>query len=225
MIAEVLGRLDAAGFDLHAPLAARDYDALVPEAWKLGALAPGTRGVLVIGHAGRALWPRFEASPEAGLECDPLDAYTRRVVAHAAQALPGASLALYSEQRAGQYAPLVALARRAGLGTPGRVGVLLHPVYGPWISLRALLFSPEPLETLGGEPPSPCAGCPAPCASACHGHAVSAASGLDAARCYAGRLSLPQCALRCDARLACPVGAEHAYPAGQIAHHYRIRRS
>jgi hypothetical protein len=223
MIAEVRARLDAAGFDLHGTLAAADYDALVPEAWKLGACAPGTRGVLIVGHAGRGLWPRFVASPEARLARDPLDAYARRAIGEAAQASTGASVALYSERRGGSYCPLVALAQRAGLGTPGRVGVLLHPRYGPWISLRALIFSREPLATVGPEPRSPCEGCPAPCAAACHGHAVSARDGLDGARCYASRLSLAPCALRCDARLACPVGAEHAYPPEQIAHHYRIR--
>jgi hypothetical protein len=217
--------LDAAGFNLTGGLAAAEYDALVPPAWGLAELAPRARGALVVGHAGRALWPRFAASPEARLDRDPLDRYTARVIASAAaQAGPGAGFALYSEQRGGAYAPLVALAQRAGLGTPGRVGVLLHPVWGPWISFRALLFTPEPLAAVEPAVFSPCDGCPAPCASACHGSAITA-HGLDAQRCYATRLSLPACALRCDARLACPVGREHAYPAAQIAHHYRIRRT
>jgi hypothetical protein len=215
--------LDEAGFNLAGGLSAAEYDALVPEAWTLEALAPRARGVLVVGHAGRALWPRFAASPEARLERDPLDRYTARVVARAAdEAGAGAGFALYSEQRGGSYVPLVALAQRAGLGTPGRVGVLLHPVWGPWLSLRALLFTPEPLAAAGFGDFSPCEDCPAPCASACHGRAISTV-GLDAQRCYATRLSLPVCALSCDARLACPVGREHAYPPEQIAHHYRIR--
>lgn len=217
--------LDEAGFNLTGELAAAEYDALVPAVWKLAGLAPRARGVLVVGHAGRALWPRFAASPEARLERDPLDRYTARALAAAtAEAGPGAGFALYSERRGGSHVPLVALAQRAGLGTPGRVGVLLHPVWGPWLSLRALLFTPEPLAAVEAAPFSPCTDCPAPCASACHGSAI-ASHGLDAERCYATRLSLPVCALSCDARLACPVGREHAYPAAQLAHHYKIRAS
>jgi hypothetical protein len=215
-------QLGGAGFNLCGELAAGEYDALVPPAWKLAALAPRARGVLIVGHAGRALWPHFSASPEARLERDPLDRYTRRVVSDAARELgPDTGWALYSEQREGSCVPLVALARRAGLGTPGRVGVLLHPVYGPWISLRALLFTPEALAAPAADGFDPCSGCPAPCASACHGHAIGERA-FDSPRCYATRVSLDACALRCDARLACPVGSEHAYPAEQRAHHYRI---
>jgi hypothetical protein len=222
-LARALARLDEAGFNLAGALAAPDYDALVPEAWRLASVAPRARGVLIVGHAGRALWPRFAVSPEARLERDPLDAYTQRALGEAAALLgTGASWALYSEQRAGEYAPLVALARRSGLGTPGRVGLLLHPVYGPWISFRARLYTPEALASARPEPFDPCTGCPAPCASTCHGRAIGPRD-FDGRACYATRLALPACALRCDARLACPVGSSHAYGAEQLAHHYRIR--
>jgi hypothetical protein len=216
-------QLEAAGFNLLGELAAADYDARVPRAWKLAEQAPRARGVWIAGHGGRALWPRFSTSPESRLETDPLDRYTRRVLEECAARSPAVlGFALYSEKRADAYLPLVALARLAGLGTPGRVGVLLHPVFGPWISLRAALFSAEPLATPAPLAYAACDACPAPCADACHGRAIGP-GGLDAARCYATRSSLASCALRCDARLACPVGAEHAYPPEQIAHHYRIR--
>jgi hypothetical protein len=213
--------LDAAGFNVTGSLAAPDYDALVPAAWKLAEVAPRARGVLVVGHAGRALWPRFLASPEARLDADPLDRYTARALASAAG--PDARWALYSERRGGAYVPLVALAQRAGLGTPGRVGVLLHPAYGPWMSLRGLIFAPARLATPDPLAFTPCDGCPAPCAQVCHGKAIGERS-LDARRCYAARLTLPACKLICDARLACPVGQDHAYSPDQLAHHYRIRK-
>jgi len=222
-LAHLRAGLGAAGFNLLGELSAADYEARVPAAWKLAQLAPGARGVLIAGHGGRELWPRFCTSPEAGLEVDPLDRYTRRVIAACAARCPAAlEFALYSEKRGGTWLPLVALARLAGLGTPGRVGVLLHPRFGPWISLRAVIFSAEPLATPGTLSFDPCGSCPAPCASTCHGAAIGAA-GLDAARCHATRTEFAECALRCDARLACPVGSEHAYPAEQITHHYRIR--
>ncbi len=208
------------GFTLAAPLALEQYDALVPAPWKSERVFPAARGVLVVANAGRHVWPLFKAAPEAKLETDPFDRYTARVLSEATQ--PDAHFALYHEQREGVYLPLVALAQRAGLGTPGRVGVLLHPVYGPWMSLRAVVLLPEPVDWSEPPPFSPCTGCPAPCERACHGGVVSGA-GVDVEGCYRARLTLPECALRCDARRTCVIGPEHAFSLEQVAHHSLIR--
>ena len=210
-----------AGFGLAQPLALEEYDELVPEAWRAERVLSGARGVLIVANAGRALWPRFQAAPESDLEVDPLDAYTRRALLDATE--PDAAFALYQEQRDGAYLPLVALAERAGLGVPGRVGVLLHPVYGPWLSLRAVVYLPEPVPWHAPAHFAPCDGCPAPCEGACHGRVVGPA-GVDVEGCYRSRLELADCALRCDARAACVVGPEHAFPREQVAHHSLIRR-
>ncbi len=220
-----LSELADAGLGLTGTLSIEEYDSLVPEPWRSSQLAPGARGALVVGNAGRELWERFVASPERALENDPLDAYTRRVLARsAALCRPAASVGFYADRRDGVYLPLVALARRAGFGAPGRVGVLIHPVSGPWIGIRAVLLVAESFEPREPAAWSPCDGCAAPCASACHGGLVGA-GGIDAQACYRIRLTLPECALACDARRACVVGREHAYSAEQTAHHSRIRRS
>lgn len=215
--------LDAAGFNLTAPLPARDYDAIVPPPWRLDAVCPGARGVVVVGNGGRSLWPRFRASPEARVRRDPVDRYTVRVFREvSARISPPSGFALYTERRRGAYLPLVALAERAGLGTPGRVGVLLHRTYGPWMSLRAVLFVPNAVERAEVEPFDPCPGCPAPCVRACHGGAVSEA-GVDLRRCLPTKIRNPACRAACDARSACVIGPEHAFPPDQFAHHSRIR--
>jgi epoxyqueuosine reductase QueG len=183
------------------------------------------RGALVVGNAGRSLWERFQASPERALADDPLDAYTRRVLAQAARHAPApVGIAFYADRRDGVYLPLVALAQRAGFGSPGRVGVLIHPRFGPWIALRAVLLVGEPLPLVEAPAFDPCRDCPAPCARACHAGVVGA-SGLDCAGCYRARLTLPACAETCDARSACVIGPEHAYSREQIAHHSRIRHA
>lgn len=213
-----LSRLAEAGFSLVAPLSGVDYNALVPHAWSLS--SPTFAGAWIVGNAGRQLWPRFRSSAEYGQGENPLDDYTRRTFGEAVSAEQ--DFALYHDQRDGQYLPLVALAQAAGLGTPGRVGVLLHPEYGPWISLRGVVFVPDLLETRARPEFEPCTGCPAPCEVACHGAVVSA-RGVDVAGCYKTRQSLPECALRCDARAACVLGPEHAFEPEQVAHHSRIR--
>ena len=118
---------------------------------------------------------------------NPLDAYTRRVLAEAARACePTAAVGFYADKRDGAYLPLVALAQRAGFGTPGRIGVLIHPEFGPWLAIRGVLLVAELLAERPVAPFAPCVGCPAPCASACRG-AVVGLDGLDSAGCYRTR--------------------------------------
>ena len=223
-VARVVARLADAGLALTGSIPIAEYDALVPPSWRSAVLAPGARSALVVGNAGRALWEHFTVSPERALAEDPLDAYTRRVLGEAAGALaPEPAIGFYADRREGVYLPLVALAQRAGFGSPGRVGVLIHPVYGPWIAIRAVMLVAEALPFRAPTPFDPCTGCPAPCASACHGRVVGP-RGVDPAACHQARLTLSACALACDARSACVVGPEHAYSAEQIAHHSRIRR-
>ena len=173
---------------------------------------------------------------------EPLDAYTVRVVEAAAGRLGGGARALFAfEQRGGVYADFVALGQVAGLGAPSRLGLLLHPVFGPWMSIRAVLLTEREVAETGPAPGfDPCGGCPAPCVRACRGAAVPAAAGVfdsarlrlaarpqalqfrfDVAACCATRVSEPGCRLRCDARRSCVIGPDHAYSPGGEAHHMR----
>jgi epoxyqueuosine reductase QueG len=223
-VAGAVAELARAGLSLTGALRIAAYDSLVSPPWRAAELLPGARGALVVGNAGRALWERFQESAERALADDPLDRYVRRVLAAAASHWdPPAAVAFYADRREGVYLPIVALARRAGFGTPGRIGVLIHPQYGPWIAIRAVLLTPESLVEEPVAPFDPCSGCPAPCAAACVGLAVGART-LDARRCYDTRLADPACAGACAARSACVVGREHAYAPQQLAHHMKIRR-
>jgi epoxyqueuosine reductase QueG len=148
---------------------------------------------------------------------------TERVAEQAAGALAGPGLPavalLAHASRDGAFADFVALGREAGLGVGGRLGMLLHPEYGPWVSLRAALLSARDLPPdapLAGF--DPCTGCAAPCADACPGAAVPP-EGFSVSRCAVARAREPACRLRCDARRACVVGPFHAYDAAAEAHH------
>ena len=230
VLAARLGLVDA-GMGLLGVLAATRYDALVPAAWRSPALRPGARSALVVASGGRALFDAFSAASEAALSSDPLDAYTRRVVEAAAGRLGGGARALFAfERRGGVYADFVALGQAAGLGAPSRLGLLLHPEFGPWMSIRAVLLTEREVAETGPAPGfDPCSGCPAPCVRACRGAAVPAAArGFDSARlrfdvaaCRATRASEPGCRLRCDARRACVIGPDHAYSPEAEAHHMR----
>jgi ferredoxin len=222
-LAEIETALDAAGLNLRGALSAARYDGLVPGAWRTPALLPDARTALVVGSGGRALWSALRAAPEFDAASDPVETYTARVLDALTGDLSRAghpSRALYPmEQRGDAWADFVALAREAGLGASSRLGLLLHPIYGPWLSLRAVLLTA--IECPTGAPLSgfePCVGCAAPCAEACPGDAISP-EGISARVCYETQRTEPACALRCNARRACVVGQEHAYAAEAEAHH------
>jgi hypothetical protein len=222
-LAVIEAALAGAGFNLCGALCVARYDALVPGAWQAAELLPEARTALVVASGGRALWTALQAAPERAAPSDPVDTYAARVVDAIARDLSTAghpSRALYPLERRGDaWADFVGLAREAGIGVPSRLGLLIHPIYGPWLSIRAVLLtsfdSPEgkPLDGF-----DPCQGCAAPCAEACVGGAVRP-EGMAARVCYETQLSDPACALRCSARRACVVGVEHGYAEEAEAHH------
>jgi hypothetical protein len=222
---ELVPGLLEAGFNLTGVLSASRYDSLVPPAWRCAELLSGARVVVVLGCGGRAFGAAFRSSPEFALPTDPVDAFSARVVERAAAALESAGSrcrALFpSQRREGAFADFVALARACGLGAPSRLGLLLHPRFGPWLALRALLMTDRPLvPTAGPLDFDPCPSCSAPCARACRGAAVGA-SRFEVRRCWRTRLAEPDCRLRCEARRACVFGAEHALDPEMEAQHMR----
>jgi hypothetical protein len=195
----------------------------VPDAWRCAELLPQARSVWILGSGGRALWSALHASGTPLEPGDPLDAHTEwalaAVVAMLRAAGRPARAAFAHQRRDATYADFVALGAAAGLGAASRLGLLVHPTYGPGLSLRALLVTgleTRPSAALADF--DPCRGCPAPCASACPGRAISPA-GFEIQRCAATRQREPGCALRCDARHSCVLGQEHAYAEAAEAHH------
>jgi len=215
--------LAPAGLTRLGVLAAADYDARVPAAWSTARCLPGARSAVVLAGTGRDLERALAAAAQPLDAEHPVDRFTRRAVLGALSALepPGiARAAFYWERRGGRFADFVALARAAGLGTPGRLGLLMHPEAGPWLAIRAVVLTRVCLApTPPPAPFDPCRDCPAPCARACPAGAL-ASGRLDPRGCGVHR-GRGGCAERCDARRACPQGAEHAPGAGLEALHMR----
>jgi epoxyqueuosine reductase QueG len=121
----------------------------------------------------------------------------------------------------GAFADFIALAQACGLGVTGRLRLLLHPEYGPWIAIRAILLSDWPASIRDSDPVvSPCIDCAAPCVEACPGHALDAGD-LDFGLCAETRLAREDCGQGCAARRSCVLGREHVYPAKWEARYTR----
>ena len=219
----LLAELARAGLDLHGALSIARYDALVPAAFRAGALGWKARAALVLGGTG----PRFARAAFAAAApgtTDPLDRFAERTLEGARAALTAAgrraAVVPAHEARDGRYADFVALGEAAGFGWPSRLGLLLHPEAGPWMHLRGALLVDGVLPEAGPRPPedAPCAGCPAPCTDACPVQAPGP-GGFSAGRCAEGRRSVAACASACAARRACVIGDPGAYAADLEAWH------
>ena len=178
------------------------------------AIEPGLEAIAAAGHpAGwlvgntRALWPRFVAAraadPELAAAEHPLELYTERALAGI-----GARVWFGHHRYEGEFVPLQRIAVATGLGALAPTGLVIHPVYGPWFALRAVVVG-------DGEPIAPVeVTLPCECGGSCLGAFARAllARGPEAWRSWL------------EVRDACPVGREHRYSEEQIAYHYGANR-
>lgn len=177
--------------------------------------------LVLVGPVGGSFWPSFARSPEFGDgRPHPLDRWSQRVISAVAEDCGARALFPFETPPL----PFLRWAQKAEPSlAPSPLGLLIHPRHGLWHSYRgALCFAerldlPEPLSE-----PSPCESClERPCLSACP---VSAFDGTryDMEGCVS-HLATPagdSCfAVSCQARRACPVGAEHRYGPEQARFH------
>ncbi len=182
-------------------------------------LAEGT--LVLLGWTGGAQWPVFAASQEFGDGApDPLDRWTRRLLAAAAAALGGQ--ALYPGEGP-PFWPFQRWAMRAEGLAQSPLGLLIHPEWGLWHAWRGALWLPEPLPLVATpDRPAPCETCDRPCVSSCPVAAFQPGA-YDIAAC-ASHLAAPtsRCPTQgCAARRACPVTPPVVYGPIQMRFHMR----
>jgi hypothetical protein len=185
---------------------------LLEESERTGELAD-IRTIVLAGMTGREGWDAFAASPEASNGVDhPLDRWSGRVIKALARELGGKPLFPFGGP---PFLPFQRWAQGAEPVHSSPIGLLIHPYYGLWhsyrgaIGLSEALVVPEPAAI-----PGPCESCTGRwCLKTCPVGAFSDA-GYDVAACagYLKSTAGADCMeMGCQARRACPVGAEHAY--------------
>jgi methylmalonic aciduria homocystinuria type C protein len=219
IVKAIAARCAAAGLDLCATCAAEDYDAAVPPAYRLPAVGRARALVIVIGNT-RALWPIIRAAhrgPLAGVR-DPVDRHVETTVrAAVADALaahaPGAAHEVrFAPEPPPRRVAMQRLAAVAGLAWLSPSHLSVHPVYGPWIGLRAAIVI-----DVDGPPPRAPLPAPCDCARGCLPLLERAlAAGVPSS---AAELR-PRWLAWLAVRDACPVGRTHRYDEAQLRYHY-----
>lgn len=233
IIAALVAALAPLGFGLVGAADVSAYDRIVDEGRRIGTRAPWARSAIVIGNGGGSLWRHVAAwaAARGGLAAlaDPVDAYTEQTITAAVADVVVAagvrSETIFPFPRAGapSVPSFVDLAAVAGLGAPSLLRVLVHPVFGPWMALRAVVLCDEELRAARpADGFDPCPAChERACVAACPAGAVRAPHGWDLVACIDHRLASGDCADRCHARFDCVHGREHRYPPEATAHHHR----
>lgn len=182
--------MEARLHDVAAALAARGLDLCAP-----------CEGGLLVGNT-RALWDVFTRSRRE--EEDPLDRYVERAVR---EVFPSAVIRW---AHVPPFFPIQQVARDAGLAWLSDSHLSVHPIYGPWIALRAVVEGDFGAVAPPIAPPCDCArGCGPAFARAC-------AAGVP----REPRDLIDTWKLWLAVRDACPVGREHRYSDEQLRHHY-----
>jgi len=196
-VAEVVAALAARGLDLVARFPHGEP----------------ARLALVVGNS-RALWPRFRdwlAADAARAElAHPLETYVEAALATATAGLPST---IEYAHAGPPWPPIQRVAERAGLAWLAPSHLAVHPVLGPWISLRAIVVTQLPPPRT----PTAAPACPS-CSAACMPAFERARATLDA--------SNPTASMRAAWRLwlavrdACPLGREHRFQEDHLAYGY-----
>jgi len=226
LVADIAQRLRPAGIDLVQPLNAAWYDAAVAPEYRLPEV--GRRGALALLLASTAVFwdpfvARLRAEPARLEQSDPIDRYVAQEVRRALDGVPVRHEVRFSFEPPPRRVAMQRLAHVSGLATLTPSMLCVHPVYGPWIALRAAVV----LDADGpaGDPPTaanPCERCAELCGPAlAHAQAASAAA--------LGRAGddpvAAQWPLWLAVRDACPLGRAHRYPEPLLRYVYTKDRA
>lgn len=200
--------------DFRARCAERGFDlsAVFNSAWcaddpttRLPAFERGAALAVVIGNT-RSLWPALTAAlrDDATLAAHPdvVEAYAERTISAAAAATEVPFHTRWAHGGVGGFLPIQRIAARAGLAWLSPAHLCVHPTFGPWIGLRAVIvFDLAPPSVPPPVLADPCGACRQGCEPAF-------AATTDDWRSWLA------------VRDACPLGRAHRYSEDQLHYHY-----
>jgi methylmalonic aciduria homocystinuria type C protein len=221
LIVERIGAACAGrGLDLAQPLCASWFNATARPEHRLPDLGRPAALAVVLGNT-RALWPHLAGAlaADAGLAADPdpVDRYCERVVHAALAGVTEPWLVRFAHEPA--PVAIQQVAHAAGLAHLAPSHLSVHPEYGPWIALRAVVV----LDVDGPPGPAPALAPPCECAAQCMPRFQAALTRAGVARPGHAQVESDWRAWLA-VRDACPVGRTHRYGEQQLLYHYTKER-
>ena len=216
---EARGLLTEAGLDILVPFEAQRYNQAIdahPRLQAIETFGHQATAALLIGSS-RKLWPALKRAlvidPTLG-DHDPVDRLVECSVRAFIEGLPMKTARYFGHRLDERMVSMLHAAEASGYAHRGPAHLAVHPRYGTWFALRALVSIDTPWTGANPKAPTPCQGCDEPCVSALK-RAMSATP-------KAPRVGEPQAAWPAwlAIRDACPVGRQARYSDAQIRYHY-----
>lgn len=198
----------------------------------------GCRSAVVFANGGTLFWECFlediRKSPKHLSNHEhPIDDFVSRCIKSVDPTRPASRRWIQCSETAEVFLDFRVLGRESGLGYESPLGLLIHPVYGLWVSMRMVLLTTESIDSIDiidsiatieqADLPSasynPCTGCvEKPCIASCPAGAVTT-DGWSVQTCASFHETSEQCIGKCHSRLACPVGQDHRHSTLQQLYH------
>jgi hypothetical protein len=216
LLAEARKQAAHLGLNLFGVVDAERFDACQPKEQRLARCHPRCGTVVVLGSGGRDFWQRFAQSCAQAAATVALPA-PQQFAGHCVRQVVAR---FHGRPPVGVVEPdrtcvsFSRLGEAAGFGTVSPVtGHLVHPEFGPWVTLRAaLLFEGRPFGEVADASISdrfqPCCTCRQPC--------LKPSSEVLPADPVPPRHQGP-CTVACRCRCGCPIGREHRDGIGEDA--------
>lgn len=217
-VADVTARCAHAGLDLVSPLQVRGYNEVVEAGFRLPDFGRARALAVLIGNT-KAIWRPFldalGSRPRLLDDDHPLDTYISQAIHDALQPLGDRWELRWAHRSAPRPVAMQRLAHVSGLAHLAPSHLSVHPVYGPWISLRAVVVVDiDGPSDLAPEPLNPCDNCVANCLAR-FDQAIAAVGPSQThdtvAEHWRRWLAV---------RDACPIGRAHRFSDDQIRYHY-----
>ncbi len=202
------------GFNLIGSVSAELLDAQAPLHHRWSSIWSEVKTVILLGTGGAAFWNSLDSHERRAKNMiDRASVKRTRQFLNHLKCDREQTQVVFPFRSSGRNLSFTKLAEVCGFGTTQTVlGYLLHPEFGPWVSLRAAVLCS--FEVQASHPISgsfhPCEACQKPCISACPAMAISRTE-FDFRACGTQLKSSKSCDRVCLARKACVVGPEHAY--------------
>ena len=210
------------GFVLSQPFRTSCYNRAIEPEYRLPQFDRDDALGVLVGNE-KSLWPKFMAALRSDVHlrgaANPIECYCERELSAVFEAAAEACGSRYRVRWAHDGPPRrVAMQRLAdvsGLAPMSESHLNIHPVYGPWIALRAVVVfdCPPPESVCSAASPHPCAPCTRQCREAF-------AKALAAQDTPSRNGATEHWKTWLAVRDACPVGREHRYSDLQIRYHY-----
>jgi len=219
------------GFNLTFAVDPAEYENSEGIKKNLNNIFPDVKSIILIGFAGKSFWNTFQeflkANPKFETEnIDLIDNYSILKFGEASTILENNGIShkfIYPFGESTFDLNFMKLGELGGAGVKSLLGILLHPVYGPWISLRGAMLTDLTLNQFDSPLSdfAPCPSCDKPCISSCPANTISE-TGWDWESCIKFRLSNDTCSSSCASRRSCPYGEQEQYSQQQLEYHHKF---